>query len=127
MTLQPGICRRLNGGHVLVRVRSLHHRPKLSRRFCGKTAPVLQAHPPVARLFRRFRVSADGIGGDGYGLFPCPVGGQMINFHKVLAGENRLPVLPGERVICNKGGSTDVSILRNVQHIAVLRRPGAQQ
>ena len=51
----------------------------------------------------------------------------MINFHKILTGENRLPILPGEREVCHKGGSTDVSILGNVQHIAVLRRPGAQQ
>ena len=51
----------------------------------------------------------------------------MVDLHKILAGENRLPVLPGKRIVRHEGGRADVSILVDVQHIAVLRRPGAQQ
>ena len=30
-------------------------------------------------------------------LLPRPVGGQMVDLHKILAGENLCPVLPGKR------------------------------
>ena len=51
----------------------------------------------------------------------------MVDLHKILAGENRLPVLPGEREVCHEGGCADVSISGNMQHIAILRRTDAQQ
>lgn len=54
---------------------------------------------------------------------PAPSAGQMVDLHKILAGENRLPVLPGKRIVRHEGGRADVSILVDVQHIAVLRRP----